>query len=43
MRIVNTDSLGASEIKILVYGESGAGKTTLATTIDEPVLVVSLS
>lgn len=41
MKIFNTDQVGDSSLKILVYGESGAGKTTLAGTIKEPTLIIS--
>lgn len=41
MKVTNTKSIGADALKILVYGESGTGKTTLASTINEPTLVIS--
>ncbi len=41
MNITNTKDVGIDQLKILIYGESGAGKTTLAGTIDEPTLVIS--
>lgn len=41
MKIYNTQNLALDKLKILVYAESGAGKTTLASTIKERVLVIS--
>lgn len=41
MRIVSTDEAAASAIKICIIGHAGAGKTFLASTIKESVLVVS--
>lgn len=41
MKIGNTSNEGKHLIKALIYGESGAGKTTLAGTIAEPTLVIS--
>ena len=41
MKITSTDQLGQNALKILVYGESGAGKTSLAKTIKEPMLIIS--
>lgn len=41
MKVTNTKSATQNRIKMLIVGESGAGKTTLAGTIDEPTLVIS--
>lgn len=41
MKISNTENIGSNALKVLVYGQSGAGKTTLAGTIEEPTLVIS--
>lgn len=41
MKITTTDGVGQNELKILVYGESGSGKTSLAKTIGEPTLIIS--
>lgn len=41
MKIQNTKNIGANRLKILIVGESGTGKTTLAKTIKEPTLVIS--
>ena len=41
MKLMNTSTIEQSKIKLLVYGEPGAGKTTLARTIKEPTLIVS--
>lgn len=41
MKVQSTKDAHAHELKILIYGESGAGKTSLAKTIDEPTLVIS--
>lgn len=41
MKILNTKNADSHAIKMLIYGESGAGKTSLARTIKEPVIVVS--
>lgn len=41
MKIGSTELIGQNELKILVYGESGSGKTSLAKTIGEPTLIIS--
>lgn len=41
MKISSTANTGASILKMIVFGESGAGKTTLAGTINEPTLIIS--
>jgi len=41
MLISSTKGIGVDALKILVYGESGAGKTSLAKTIGEPPLLIS--
>lgn len=41
MRITNTKDNDTNFLKILVYGDSGVGKTSLAKTIKEPTLIIS--
>jgi len=41
MNISSTKDVGIGALKFLIFGESGAGKTTLAKTINEPTLVIS--
>jgi phage nucleotide-binding protein len=41
MKILNTKDLENHYVKTLVYGESGAGKTTLAGTLDTKTIVIS--
>jgi phage nucleotide-binding protein len=41
MKIQSTKSYSEDKLKILVFGEPGAGKTTLAKTIGEPTLIIS--
>lgn len=41
MLLRSTKSYGTTSLKILVYGVPGVGKTTLASTIDEPTMIVS--
>jgi hypothetical protein len=41
LKITNTLHVGTTTLKILVIGESGAGKTSLALTIEEPILIIS--
>lgn len=41
IKLGSTESIGVNELKILIYGESGSGKTSLAKTINEPTLIIS--
>jgi len=41
MKIKNTKTEETHFLKVLIYGESGAGKTTLAKTLDGNTLVIS--
>lgn len=41
MKISSAKDLHVNNLKILIYGQSGSGKTYLARTIKEPALVVS--
>lgn len=41
MKISNTQSDANHPIKMLIFGESGSGKTSLAGTIKEPTLLIS--
>jgi len=41
MKISSTNEMSIGSLKILIHGESGAGKTTLASTIKEPTLIIS--
>lgn len=41
MKIASSKNYGVDKLKICVYGASGIGKTTLASTIDEPTLIIS--
>jgi len=41
MKISTTKNIGNTSLKVLVFGEPGAGKTTLAGTIQEPTLIIS--
>lgn len=41
MLVKNTKGIGADALKILIIGEPGAGKTSLAKTIKEPTLIIS--
>ena len=39
INLQNTSSVTASSVKVLVYGQAGAGKTTLITTLPAPVIL----
>ncbi len=39
MRLKNTRECAASGVKILVYGQAGAGKTTLIASLESPVVI----
>lgn len=41
MKIQSTATIGQSKIKCLVYGDSGIGKTTLASTLGGKTLIIS--
>lgn len=41
MKVHSTRTHASNRLKILVYGAPGTGKTTLASTIKEPTLVIS--
>lgn len=41
MKITSTLNAASTQLKILVYGPPGVGKTTLASTLNEPVLIIS--
>lgn len=41
LKVTTTKNYGVDKLKILVYGQAGSGKTTLARTIDEPTLIIS--
>jgi hypothetical protein len=41
VRVVSTNGQGHDKIKMLIYGEPGNGKTSLAATLKERVLIVS--
>jgi hypothetical protein len=41
MNITSTYNSGATSLKMVIFGESGVGKTTLASTLKEPTLVIS--
>lgn len=41
MKISSTNQVGIDSIKIVVAGEAGNGKTTLAATLSEPTLIIS--
>jgi len=39
IKLKNTSDVHTNGVKILVYGHAGAGKTTLATTMPNPVII----
>jgi len=41
MKVTSTKTHSANRLKFLIYGAPGVGKTTLAATLNEPVLVIS--
>lgn len=41
MLITSTENVAIHELKILIYGDAGSGKTSLAKTIKEPTLIIS--
>jgi phage nucleotide-binding protein len=41
VKIRTTKEQSQSTVKMLIYGESGAGKTSLAATLSEPTLIIS--
>ncbi len=41
MEIKSTKSVESQNVKVLVYGNAGAGKTYLCSTINEPALIIS--
>ena len=41
MKITKTKDCGVDKLKMIIYGEPGSGKTTLAGTIGEPTLIIS--
>lgn len=41
MRVTSTSTQSLGKVKMIIYGESGAGKTSLAKTINEPTLIIS--
>jgi hypothetical protein len=41
MRIINTKNIGQNSLKMLVFGQSGSGKTTFCSTAGEPTLIIS--
>lgn len=42
MKILSTSNINATKTNMLIYGESGVGKTVLASTLDAPTLIISL-
>lgn len=42
MRIISTKHVDNSKIKSIIYGLSGSGKTSLAKTIKQPTLIISV-
>jgi len=41
MKVTNTKQVELQKLRFLVYGSPGVGKTTLASTIDAPTLLIS--
>lgn len=41
MKVISTKNLSQNRLKILIYGQAGVGKTSLAATLKEKVLVIS--
>lgn len=41
MEITSTKTIGVDSLKFLIIGKGGSGKTSLAATITEPVLIIS--
>ena len=39
INLQNTNTVSASSIKLLVYGQAGAGKTSLIPTMPKPVIL----
>ncbi len=39
IKIKNTADVSANGVKILVYGQAGAGKTTMAATMPKPIII----
>ena len=39
IKVKNTNDVSEARIKALVYGQAGAGKTTLATTMPKPIII----
>lgn len=41
MRVQSTKDISQNRLKILIYGQAGVGKTSLAATLNEKVLIIS--
>jgi len=41
MKIQNTSTMSTQRLKMIIYGQPGVGKTSLASTLKEPTLIVS--
>ncbi len=41
MKVTSTNSISQNRLKILIYGQAGVGKTSLAATLKEKVLIIS--
>ena len=41
MRVITSKNIGQNSLKMLIFGRSGAGKTTITATAGEPTLVLS--